>query len=178
MRNAVRRSSKEDALIFLKITPCNRFRSSAESFGNLTANESLAIQETRASVRRKGAWPSSKSKSSVRRLPNEIVAVPNILQPVLERSLRVPSPLTIRAPSSPEKKAHESSEEREPSKISPKPAVKYWARLRSHWVAASRCSSTLKMAKPPCASPMPSSPGSPKIHLPLGFQSSQQKNGN
>src|ERR1043165_6824549 len=76
-----------------------------------------------------------------------------------------------------ERKAHESSEVREPSKISPKPGVKYRARLRSHWVAASRCSSTLKMAKPPCASPTPSSPGSPKIHLPLGFQSSHQKNG-
>src|SRR5512138_3296051 len=78
----------------------------------------------------------------------------------------------------PEKKAHESSEEREPSKISPKPAVRYWARLRYRWVAASRCSSTLRMAKPPCASPTLSSPGSPKIHLPSDFQSSQQKNGN
>src|SRR6185295_8106968 len=41
MRNAVRRSSKDDALIFLKITSCNRFRSSDDSFGNLTANEDI-----------------------------------------------------------------------------------------------------------------------------------------
>src|SRR4029077_21271701 len=102
MRNAVRRSSKDDRLIFLKITSCNRFLSSGDSLGNLTANESLVIQETWTSVRRMGACPSSRSKSRVRRLPSELVVTPKILQPVLERSFKAPSPLTIRAPSSPE----------------------------------------------------------------------------
>src|SRR5207247_9052916 len=98
MRNAVRRSSKDDRLIFLKTTSCSRFLSSGDSLGNLTANESLAIHETRTSVRRMGACPSSRSRSRVRRLPSALVAVHKILQPVLEWSLRDHYPVTIRVP--------------------------------------------------------------------------------
>src|SRR4026208_296521 len=102
IRNAVLVSPSDDKLIFFQITSCSRFLSSDDSLGNLTANESVEIQETMTSVMRMGACPSSRSSCRVRRLPRELWATPKILQPALERSFKTPSPETIRAPSSPE----------------------------------------------------------------------------